>query len=100
MPKDKNNTLLLHSRKKYANLTPEQQTIKLRSQRETYGKIKCTIKREALLAHMRTTTQGLQDAYTTEQMSRVTEQNAGRQREIRLRVTNRDESTCQDLPPG
>ena len=68
MPEDKKNTLLLHSRKKYANLTPEKQTIKLRSQRETYGRITCSLKREASLAHMRTTTQGLQDAYTTDQI--------------------------------
>ena len=100
MPKDKKDTLLLHSRGKYANLTPEERTIILRSKRETYGKIKCTIKREALLAHMRKTTHGLRDAYTTNQMLRVTEQNAERQREIRLRVTNHDESTRQDLPPG
>jgi hypothetical protein len=100
MPKDEKNTLLLHSRKKYTDLTPEQRTIKLRGQRETYEQIKCAIKRETLLAQMRETTQGLQDTYTTDKMLQVTEQNAERQREISLQVTNRDESTCQDLPRG
>ena len=63
----------MHSRKKYANLTPEQETIKLRNQHETYGHIKCTIQRGELLAQMCTATQGLRDTYTTDQMLRVTE---------------------------
>ena len=59
MTKDEKDTFLLHLREKYANLTPEEQTIKLRSRREKYGKIKCTIKREVLLAQMSKTTQRL-----------------------------------------
>ena len=49
---------------------------------------------------MRETMQGLQDTYTTDQVLQVTEHNARRQQEISLCVTNRDDSTCQDLPPG
>ena len=78
----------------------DEKDIKLRGRRETYGKIKCIIKREALLAQMRVTTQRVQDAYTTGQMLRLTEQNAVRQREIRLRETNHDESTHQNMPAG
>ena len=100
MPRDEKDTLLLHSREKYANLTPEERAIKLRGRRETYGKIKCTIKREALLAQMRETTQRLRDAYTIDQMLRVTEQNALRQRQIRLRGTSHNESTHQNMPAG
>ena len=98
MPKDGKDTLLLHSHGKYANLTPEERTIKLRGRNETYGKIKCTIKREALLARMHETTQRLRDAYTADQMLWLTEQNAVRQQEIRLRETNYDESTNQNMP--
>ena len=87
MPKDEKDTLLLHSREKYARC-------------ETYRKIKCTIEREALLAQMHKTTQRLRDAYTTDQMLQLTEQNAVRQREMCIRETNHDESTHQNIPAG
>ena len=49
---------------------------------------------------MRKTTQRLRDAYTIDQMLRFTEQNALRQRQIRLRETSHNESTHQNMPAG
>ena len=92
--------LLLHSREKYAKLTPKQRSIKLKIQRETYAKVKCPIEREAFLARVRTAMRESREAYTTEQMLRETERNAERQREIRLRVTIRDDINRELLPPG